>query len=106
MANTQFPRIHPTAIISAEAEIAADVEIGPFCVIEGKVKIGPGCVLRPQVYLCGPLTLGTGNSIFTGAVLGERPQHTKYNGEPTSVEIGDHNIFREYVTVHRGTTHS
>ncbi len=100
------PRIHPTAIISPEAEIADDVVIGPYCVIENKVRIGPGCSLRPYVHLCGPLVMGKGNAIFSGAVLGEKPQHTKYNNEPTSLEIGDNNIFREQVTVHRGTTQS
>jgi UDP-N-acetylglucosamine acyltransferase len=97
-------RIHPTAIISAEAEIAEDVVIGPYVVIEGKVRVGAGCVIRPYVHLCGPLTMGCRNMVFGGAVLGERPQHTKYNDEPTSVEIGDDNVFREQVTVHRGTT--
>jgi UDP-N-acetylglucosamine acyltransferase len=83
-------RIHPTAVISA--------------VIEGKVIIGDDTVLRPGACLFGPMTLGRGNSVYSGAVLGERPQHLKYNNEPTSVEIGDHNIFREHVTIHRGTT--
>jgi UDP-N-acetylglucosamine acyltransferase len=99
-------RIHPTAVISPEAELAGNVEIGPHAVIEGSVKIGPDCVLRPHVLLCGPLTMGRGNVVFSGAILGERPQHLKYNGEPTSLEIGDHNVFREHVTVHRGTAHS
>jgi UDP-N-acetylglucosamine acyltransferase len=97
-------RIHPTAIIAPEADVAADVEIGPYVVLEGAVRVGPGCVLRPQAHLIGPLTLGRGNQVFTGAVLGERPQHLKYNGEPTGLEVGDHNIFREHVTVHRATT--
>jgi UDP-N-acetylglucosamine acyltransferase len=97
-------RIHPTAIVSKEAEIANDVVIGPFAIVEGKVNIGPGCVLRAYVHLNGPLTLGRGNQLFTGAVLGERPQHARYIDEPTSVEIGDHNIFGEQVSVHRGTT--
>jgi UDP-N-acetylglucosamine acyltransferase len=99
-------RIHPTAIIAPEAELAEDVVVGPYVVIEGRVRVGPGCILRPQAHLCGPLTLGTGNVVFTGCVLGEQPQHLKYNHEPTGVEIGDHNVFREHVTVHRGTTHS
>ena len=98
------PRIHPTAIISAEAELADDIVIGPYVVIENKVRIGPGCVIRPYAHLCGPMVMGRGNTVFSGAVLGEKPQHTKYNDEPTSVEIGDNNIFREQVTVHRGTT--
>lgn len=96
-------RIHPSAVLSDEAEIADDVEIGPFVVIEGRVRIGPGCVLRPSVHLVGPLTMGRDNKVFTGAVLGERPQHLKYNDEPTGVEIGTGNTFREGVTVHRAT---
>jgi UDP-N-acetylglucosamine acyltransferase len=99
-------RIHATAVISPEADVAADVEIGPFAVIEGKVRIGPGCAIRPYAHLIGPLTLGRRNQVFSGAVLGERPQHLKYNGEPTSVEIGDENVIREHVTIHRGTTQS
>jgi UDP-N-acetylglucosamine acyltransferase len=106
MAYAQFPRIHPTAIISPEADLARDVQVGPHAVIEGKVTIGPGCVIRPHVLLCGPLVMGHHNEVHAGAVLGERPQHLKYNDEPTSVEIGNENIFREYVTVHRGTTQS
>jgi UDP-N-acetylglucosamine acyltransferase len=106
MPNAQMHRIHPTAVISPEAELADDVQVGPYVVIEGKVRIGPGCVLRPYVHLCGPVVMGRGNIVFSGAVLGERPQHVKYNDEPTSLEIGDENIFREHVTVHRGTTQS
>lgn len=103
---SQSARIHPTAVISPEADLAGDVIVGPYAVIEGRVRIGPGCILRPYVHLCGPLTLGQGNLVCTGAILGERPQHLKYNDEPTGLEIGDHNIFREHVTVHRGTTQS
>jgi UDP-N-acetylglucosamine acyltransferase len=99
-------RIHPTAILSPETVLAPDVEIGPYAVLEGAVRLGSGCVIRPYSHLIGPLTMGEGNQVFTGVVLGERPQHTKYNNEPTSLEIGDLNIFRENVTVHRGTTYS
>lgn len=100
------PRIHPTALISPEAELADDVQVGPHAIIEGRVKIGPGCVIKAHAYLIGPLTMGQGNTVFSSAVLGERPQHSHYQDEPTGVEIGDDNIFREHVTVHRGTTHS
>lgn len=99
-------RIHPTAVISSEAEIGDNVQIGPNVVIEGRVIIGPDCVLRPGAYLFGPLTMGQGNTVHTGAILGDRPQHLRYNNEETSLEIGDFNIFREGVTIHRGTTHS
>jgi len=106
MASAQFPRIHPTAIISPKAILAEDVEVGPYVVIEGRVQIGPGSKLQPHVHLCGPLVMGRGNQVHTGAVLGGRPQHLKYQDEPTGLEIGDDNIFREHVTVHRATTQS
>lgn len=106
MPSAPSPRIHPSAIISAEAELADDVVVGPLAVIEGKVRVGPGCVIRPHAQLHGPLTMGRNNLVYGNAVLGERPQHTKYADEPTSVEIGDGNIFREGVTIHRATTHS
>jgi UDP-N-acetylglucosamine acyltransferase len=97
-------RLHATAVVSAEVELGEDVVVGPYVVLEGRVRLGAGCVVRPYVHLCGPLTMGRGNIIYTGSVLGERPQHLKYNDEPTSLEIGDHNTFREHVTVHRGTS--
>jgi len=99
-------QIHPTAIVAPEAELGEDVQVGPHVVIEGAVRVGAGCVLRPGAHLIGPLTLGRNNKVFSYAVLGEQPQHMMYKGEPTSVEIGDHNIFREFVTIHRGTTKS
>jgi UDP-N-acetylglucosamine acyltransferase len=99
-------QVHPTAILSPEADVADGVQIGPYAILEGQVQLGPGCIVRPYAHLCGPLILGKENQIFTGAVLGERPQHLKYQGEPTRLEIGDHNVFREGVTVQRRTTHS
>jgi UDP-N-acetylglucosamine acyltransferase len=106
MSQSQGPQIHPTAVVSAEAELADSVVVGAYAVIEGKVRIGPNCVIRPHAVLSGPLTMGQGNMVFSGAVLGERPQHLKYNGEPTSLEIGEHNVFREHASIHRGTTYS
>ncbi len=106
MAQAQTGRIHATAIVSPEAELAANVVVGPYVVIEGAVRIGPGCLIRPYAHLVGPLTMGKGNQVYSGAVLGERPQHLKYHDEPTSLEIGANNIFREHVTIHRGTNHS
>jgi UDP-N-acetylglucosamine acyltransferase len=106
MSHAQPPRIHPTAVVSPEAELATGVEVGPYAIIEGRVFLGPGCVIGPHAVLCGPLTLGRDNLVCSGAVLGERPQHLKYAGEATGVTIGDGNTFREHVTVHRGTTHS
>ena len=97
-----MPRIHPSAIVSPEARLAPDVTVGPFAIIEGEVTLGPGCVVGPHVHLIGPLTAGANNRFHTGCVLGDAPQHLGYQGEPTRTEIGDGNIFREYVTVHRG----
>jgi len=102
----QSARIHPTAVIAPEADIGEDVQVGPYVVLEGEVRVGAGCVLRPGAHLIGPLTMGCHNTVYGGAVLGEPPQHLKYAGEPTRLVIGDHNIIREHVTVHRGTTHS
>jgi UDP-N-acetylglucosamine acyltransferase len=99
-------RIHATAVISSEADLDEEVQVGPQVVIEGPVRVGPGCVLRPGAHLIGPLTMGRHNTVFSHAVLGEQPQHLKYGGEHTRLEIGDYNIFREHVTVHRGTTAS
>jgi UDP-N-acetylglucosamine acyltransferase len=102
MPPTSTGSIHPTAVISDEARLAANVRVGPFTVIEGAVVVGEGTVIHPHAHLIGPLTLGVKNEVCTGAVLGGAPQHLAYKGEITSVEIGDGNIFREYVTVHRG----
>lgn len=95
-------QIHPTAVISPEAQIAADAVVEPFVVVEGAVSIGPGCRIRPHAHLLGPLTVGADNDIGSGCVLGSAPQHLGYKGEPTRTEIGDGNTFREHVTVHRG----
>ncbi len=106
MPNTPSARIHPTAVVAPEADLAPDVEVGAYAVLEGRVVAGAGTVIRPFAHLIGPLTMGRGNQVHSGAVLGDRPQHLKYDGEPTAVEIGDDNVFREHVTVHRGTTQS
>jgi UDP-N-acetylglucosamine acyltransferase len=94
--------IHPTALISADAEIGENVQVGPYVIIEGPVRVGPDCVLKSGAHLFGPMTMGQGNVVHSHAVLGEQPQHLRYRGEPTLLEIGDHNIFRECATVHRG----
>jgi len=106
MSSTRSVSIHPTAIGSPEAELGLGVEIGPYTILDGAVRLGAGCVVRAHAHLIGPLAMGQNNQVFTGAVVGERPQHLKYAGEPTGVEIGDDNIFRENVTIHRGTTYS
>jgi UDP-N-acetylglucosamine acyltransferase len=97
--------IDSRAVISPQAQIAADVEIGPFSVIGANVVIGPGTWVGPHVVINGPTRIGSGNKIFQFASLGDAPQDKKYKGEPTRLEIGDRNVFRESVTVNRGTTH-
>jgi UDP-N-acetylglucosamine acyltransferase len=96
-------RIHATAVVSSEAELAPDVVVGPYAVIEGPVRLGAGCEIRPHVHLIGPLTMGCRNQVYTGAVLGERPQHQRFTDAPSGLVIGDDNIFREHVTIHQGT---
>ena len=95
--------IHPTAIIDPAAELAAGVAVGPYCVIGGGVRLGPGCVLHNQVTLTGPADIGARNVFFPGACIGGVTQDLKYSGEPTFLEIGDDNVFRECTTVNRGT---
>jgi UDP-N-acetylglucosamine acyltransferase len=101
---TMTEMIHPSAVIDPEAELTADVRIGPYAIIEGPVRVGPGCVIEAHACLCGPMSLGSDNFVGHGAVLGKSPQHKGYRGEPTSLRIGDGNVFREHATVHRGTT--
>jgi UDP-N-acetylglucosamine acyltransferase len=93
--------IHPTAIIDLKAKLDATVQVGPYAVIEEGVELGPDCVVGPHVYLTGLTSIGTGNRFFAGCVIGEAPQDLKYQGAPTRLRIGDRNVFREHVTVHR-----
>jgi len=95
--------IHPTSIISPRAEIGADVKIGPYCVIGDHVVLGDRCVLHSHVVMDGPCRIGKENEFFPFAMIGGKTQDLKYIGEPTHLEIGDSNVFRENTTVHRGT---
>jgi UDP-N-acetylglucosamine acyltransferase len=97
--------IDPRAIVSAQAEIDAGVEIGPYSVIGPGVSIGKGTWVGPHAVINGPTRIGRDNQIFQFASIGDEPQDKKYRGEPTRLEIGDRNVFREFVTVNRGTTH-
>jgi len=97
--------IDARAVIAPSAEIAADVDIGPFTVIGADVVIGAGTWVGPHAVINGPTRIGRENKIFQFASLGDAPQDKKYKGEPTRLEIGDRNVFREFVTVNRGTTH-
>ena len=97
--------IDPRAVIEAGAKLAADVEVGPFAIIGANVEIGPGCRIGPHSIVTGHTKLGAGNQVFQFASIGDAPQDKKYAGEPTRLEIGERNVFREFVTVNRGTTH-
>ncbi|MDE2296211.1 MAG: acyl-ACP--UDP-N-acetylglucosamine O-acyltransferase [Gammaproteobacteria bacterium] len=97
--------IDSRAIVSAQAEIDVDVEIGPYSVIGAGVSIGKGTRIGPHAVINGPTRIGCDNRIFQFASIGDAPQDKKYRGEPTRLEIGDRNVFREFVTVNRGTTH-
>ena len=99
-----MPNIHPTAIIDPSVQIPASCIVGPYCVIGAHVEIGDGCELISHVVLQGPTKIGNYNKIYPFASIGIGPQDLTYKGEPTRLEIGDHNQIREYVTIHRGTT--
>lgn len=95
--------IHATAIIDSRAELGQDVVIGPYSVIEGPVQIGDRCCLKSHAFIAGPAIIGSDNRFFPFSVVGEQTQDLKYSGEPTHLEIGNHNVFREQVTIHRST---
>ena len=95
--------IHPTAIVDPAAELAPDVQVGPYAVIGPHVKIGAGCRIGPHAVIAGRTRIGAHNVIYQFVSLGEAPQDKKYGGEPTELEIGDHNTIREFCTINRGT---
>lgn len=96
-------RIHPTAVIDPGAQIGEGCEIGAYCVIGPEVVLGADCWLQHHVSLNGPSRIGAGNRFFAFTSIGQVTQDLKYVGEPTHLEVGDANCFREFVTVHRGT---
>jgi UDP-N-acetylglucosamine acyltransferase len=96
-------RIHTTAVVDPRAQIADDAEIGPYVVIEGEVEVGAGCVVGALCRLEGPTIIGPGNRFVSHCSIGAPPQDISYKGEPTRLEIGARNVFREFVTIHRGT---
>ena len=91
------------SIIDPSAKIDKSVKIGPFCVIGPDVEIGPDCILHSHIVIKGPTKIGRGNSFFQFSTIGEDTPDKKFRGEKTKLEIGDRNIFREGVTIHRGT---
>ncbi len=99
-----MPKIHPTAIVSEGAIIADTTIIGPYSFIGPHVSLGENCLIQNHVTIEGHTQIGENNQFFHHATIGAAPQDMTYKREPTRVEIGDHNIFREFVTIHRGTT--
>jgi UDP-N-acetylglucosamine acyltransferase len=95
--------IHPTAIVDPAAQVDPAVRVGPYCVIGPDVVIGPDTELQHHVTIMGPTKIGAGNFFFAYTSIGQKTQDLKYAGEPTYLEIGDGNTFREFCTVNRGT---
>src|SRR5918911_3926027 len=98
--------IHPTAIISPDAQIGPGVAIGPFAIVGESCTLGAGAVVGARATLERNVTLGANVHVGSGSILGGAPQDVKYRGEPTTVEVGDGTVIREYTTINRGTTQS
>ncbi|HMB96786.1 MAG TPA: acyl-ACP--UDP-N-acetylglucosamine O-acyltransferase [Tepidisphaeraceae bacterium] len=98
-----MPKISPLACVDPKANLAEDVEVGPFCVVGPHVMIGSGCKLLSHVSITGHTTIGEKNVFHPNSVIGGIPQDLKYRGGPTLLEIGNHNQIREAVTIHLGT---
>ena len=95
--------VHPTAVVEPGARLAADVRVGPYCVVSGEATIGRGTVLENHVTIMGHVTIGARNRIFPNCVIGGEPQDVSYRGTSTRVEIGDDNLIREGVTINRAS---
>jgi len=96
--------IHPTAIVDPGATLGPGSVVGPYCIIAAGVSLGENCWLQHHVTLAGPLTAGRGNKFYAYCSIGQQTQDLKYRGEPTYLEIGDDNCFREFVTINRSTS--
>jgi UDP-N-acetylglucosamine acyltransferase len=97
------PRIHPSSVVGREVELGPGVEIGPFCMLDGRIRIGTGTRLVAHVTIFGETEIGAGNVLHPNVVIGDEPQDLNYRGGPRAVRIGDRNVFREGVTIHRGS---
>ncbi|RYX84049.1 acyl-ACP--UDP-N-acetylglucosamine O-acyltransferase [bacterium] len=102
-ASAAKPEVHPTAIVDPKAELSPGVKVGPFCIIEEGVRLGENTTLESHVILKRGTQIGRNCRVFPHCVIGHEPQDAKYKGEYTRVIIGDNNIFREMVTIHRAT---
>ena len=97
-------QIHPTAIVDLSAKLGAGTIVGPYCIVGANVSLGDNCWLQHHVTLEGPMNAGARNKFYAYCSIGQQTQDLKYKGEPTYLEIGDENTFREFVTVNRSTT--
>ena len=97
-------QVHPTAVVHPKAQIGDACDIGPYCVIGENVVLGPGCKLHSHIVIDGHTVLGRENEIFPFASIGLKTQDLKWKGGVTRTQIGDHNTFREYVTIHSATS--
>ena len=95
--------IDPRAIIAPDAVIGEGAEVGPYTIIGPGVRIGAGSWIGPHAVINGPTILGRDNKVFQFASIGDAPQDKKYRGEPTRLEVGDRNVFREFCSINRGT---
>ncbi|MGI8956802.1 MAG: acyl-ACP--UDP-N-acetylglucosamine O-acyltransferase [Chthoniobacterales bacterium] len=95
--------VHPTAIVDPAAELGPGTMVGPYCMVAAGVSLGANCWLQHHVTLEGPLTAGKANKFYAYCSIGQQTQDLKYRGEPTYLEIGDENVFREFVTINRST---
>jgi len=95
--------IHPTAIVGPNVDLDGDVEVGAYAVLEGSITLGAGCVVGPFCRFEGEVSVAEGNRFVSHCSIGAPPQDLKFKGEATRLEIGARNLFREFVTVHRGT---
>ena len=97
--------VHPSSVVGDEVQLAADVEIGPFCFLDGKIRIGSSTRLISHVAIFGDTEIGEANVIHPNVVIGDEPQDLAYTGGPRKVRIGNRNVFREGTTIHRGSEH-
>jgi UDP-N-acetylglucosamine acyltransferase len=104
-APTSAPRVHPSAVVGHVVELGAGVEVGPFCLLDGRIRIGARTKLIGHVTILGDSEIGEDNVLHPNAVIGDEPQDLTYTGGPRRVRIGDRNVFREGVTIHRGSEH-
>jgi UDP-N-acetylglucosamine acyltransferase len=95
--------IHPTAFVDPSARVAASCSIGPYCVVGAEVELGENCELISHVVIHGPAKIGANNRFFPFCAIGGEPQDVSYKGEKSRLEMGDHNVVREFVTLNRGT---